>query len=243
MSAPAGASGVVEDPAPSRSHTLVIEAIDAAKREAREQAAVHIKEIEARLHAEIAKLDRAAAAMNGNDEAERGGQQRVVAAQRKPKRRRLKRASTSAAAVAKRCEDVFRFIGESPEPVASGEIGRALGMSSHSVHTTLGRLLNEGRIARVGAHAATKYTLKRGLDGLGGRPPGSRTSMSNGTLQGRIVETIEDRSSATAEELAQALGVPLDRIIDACGVLQAEGEIHMNSRNGRPVYVIQVRVA
>lgn len=243
MSDSAGASGAAEDFARSQSHALVLEAIDAGRRGVREEEAARIKEIEAWREAELAKLERARAALTGDEgEAERDGSQRPAPERRKLKRRRSRRASTSAASVTKRREDVSRLIGEGAEPIASGEIGRMLDMSSPAVHTALRQLLKERRIVRVGVHAATKYTLRRGLDGARGRPSGEPASRLGGTLQGGVVETIEDRSSATAEELAQALRVPLNQIVDVCGALQAEDEIQMSSRNGKPVYVIQARV-
>jgi predicted ArsR family transcriptional regulator len=143
--------------------------------------------------------------------------------------------------MAKRREDVDRFIGETTEPVSSGEIAEALGMSATTVLTALRRLMDEGRISRVGAHAATKYTVRRGLDSVRTGSDRSPTG-SEGTLQGLIAEIIKERSSATAEELAQALRVPLDRIHAECAALQREGEICMSNRDGKPVYVLKVKL-
>jgi hypothetical protein len=217
------------------SHTRVVEAIDAGAREIREDAALQIKQVQARCDLELAKLKRAKLALLGSTEVDRGSNEVRRATEAKRKRSRRKgRISTSAKSVAERRDSVFRFISESAEPVASGELVKGLGISTHAVHTALQQLLKERRITRIGSSVSTRYCARTGLHPLVARESGPR-----GTLQGRIVTTIGDRSYASAEELGQALGEPVERMVEVCGALQAEGEIRMDRRDGRPVYILQ----
>ncbi|HEY2479677.1 MAG TPA: hypothetical protein VGI17_13235 [Solirubrobacterales bacterium] len=62
-------------------------------------------------------------------------------------------------------------------------------------------------------------------------------------MQGRLIELIADRGSASVDELAQTLRVPREEIQAACGGLVREEEIRMASRGGRPVYVAGLAVA
>src|SRR5215212_2236240 len=175
------------------SHTRVVEAIDAGAREIREDAALQIKQIEAWCDLELAKLKRAKLALLGSTEVGLGSPQGRLTSDAKGKRsRRQRRMSSSAKSVAERRDNVFRFISESAEPVASGELVKGLGISTHAVHTALQQLLKEKRITRIGNSASTRYSARTGLRSL---------SKPRGTLQGRIVTTIGDRSYASAEEL------------------------------------------
>jgi hypothetical protein len=58
-------------------------------------------------------------------------------------------------------------------------------------------------------------------------------------LHGRVVTTIKDRGYASAEELGQVVGEPVDRVLEVCAALQAEEEIRMSRQGGRAVYVLQ----
>jgi hypothetical protein len=51
--------------------------------------------------------------------------------------------------------------------------------------------------------------------------------------------TLEDRGSASLEELAQALRASREEIQKECGALIREEEIRMARRDGRAVYVSQ----
>jgi len=50
--------------------------------------------------------------------------------------------------------------------------------------------------------------------------------------------TIKDRGYVSPEELGQALGEPVDRVLETCAALQAEEEIRMSRHGGRAVYVL-----
>lgn len=210
------------------SHKRVVEAIEAEAREVREDAALEIKQIEARRDRELAKFKQAKLILAGGAD---GGHGDVPAKPRS--RRRRKRVSSSAKSVAERRESVFRLISESAEPVSSGDLVKELGLPTHPVHTALRQLLKERRIARLGSSASTRYVLRTGL-----HPAAAAGSRLRGTPEGRIVTTIRDRTYATAEELGQALGEPVERVLQLCGGLQAEGEIEMDRRGGKPVYVL-----
>jgi len=213
------------------SHTGVIEAIDAGEQEIRDEAKLRIKEIEGWRDLELGRLERTRLALLGSRQApEKSVPERIDPPPKSRHRgRRRKRSSMS---VADRRENVFRFVGESAKPVSSGEIARALDMSSYSVHTALRQLLKERKIVRLGNSALTRYAVRTGLPTLPVQNSGQR-----GTLQGRIVTTIKDRGYASAEELGQTLGEPVDRVLEACGALQVEEEIHMSRRGGKAVYM------
>lgn len=221
-----------------RSHTRVVEAIDAEKREVGEQAAHRIKEIEALRDLDLDRLERARRTLlEGGTASGRPAPETVAPPSIQKRRRRRKRPSTSAGSVAKRREDVFRQISEGAEPTASGELARALDMSPHSVQGAIRQLLKERRIVRLGSSASTRYAIRAGLSTRAVGGPERR-----GTLHGRVVTTITDRGYASAEELGQAVGEPVDRVLEICAALQAEEEIRMSRQGGRAVYVLQSAV-
>jgi hypothetical protein len=219
------------------SHTRVVEAIDTEAQEIRKEAALQIAQVEVWRDLELTKLEQAKLIFAGHADADPGtsaaggGQAEVPERRRRSGRR--KRTSTSAKAVAERRDNVFRLISESAEPVASGELVKGLGITTHAAHTALQQLLKERRIARLGSSASTRYLARTKL-----QSPAARGSRPRGTLQGQIVTTIRDRTYATAEELGQALGEPVEHMVELCGSLQAEGEIQMDRRGGKPVYVL-----
>jgi hypothetical protein len=223
------------------SHTRVVEAIDAGAREIREDAALQIKRIEARRDLDLARFKQAKLILGGNAdpgagsaEHEKDREGRPEAPPKRQRTRRRKRLSTAVRSVAERREQVFRFIGESGGSVSSGELVKGTGISIHAVHTALQQLLKERKIIPLGTSAATRYALRTGI-----RSVPARDSIVRGTLQGRVIATIDDRSYVTAEELGQALGEPAERMVEVCAGLQAEGEIRMERRGGKPVYVLQ----
>jgi hypothetical protein len=180
------------------SHTRVVEAIDTEAQEIRKEAALQIKQVEAWRDLELTKLEQAKLIFAGGAEAPTGsaaatgGQAEVP--ERRRRARRRKRMSTSARSVAERRDNVFRFVSESGEPVASGELVKSLGITTHAAHTALQQLLKERKIARLGSSASTRYVARTKI-----QSPAAR---------------------------------------EVCGALQAEGEIQMDRRGGKPVYVL-----
>jgi len=57
-------------------------------------------------------------------------------------------------------------------------------------------------------------------------------------VQGRIVQTLEERGWASLEELAQATGAPREEVAKHCNLLVSEQEIYLTEREGRSVYAI-----
>jgi Mn-dependent DtxR family transcriptional regulator len=139
--------------------------------------------------------------------------------------------------LADRRDKVGRFIEESTEPIALGAIGRALGLSSHRVTIAIQGLIEEKRIKTVGSGSATRYVA---YDSGSGRL--IRQAPTQGTPEERIVALLEDRHQATADELAQALREPVQKVVEMCGRLQAEERVRMSNLNGRQVYILAVRV-
>jgi|GEM_PF-3201294 len=217
-----------------RSYRQVVEAIDAEKREVGEEATRRIREIEASRDLDLNRLERARRALVDSEIALGKTGSAITNPSSAPKRRRRrKRPSTSAESVAGRREAVFRQIGEQAGPVASGELARALDMSPHSVQFAVRQLLKERRIVRLGSSSNTRYDIRAGLS-----TEAAGALERQGTLQGRIVMTIKDRGYASPEELGQAIGEPVDRVLEVCAALQAEEEIRMNRHGGRAVYVL-----
>jgi hypothetical protein len=116
------------------------------------------------------------------------------------------------------------------------EIRTALRFTEFSTRSALKRLIEEGKVVRTGARETTRYVARDDVAGSPATLP-ERGPDDGGTLQGRLVELIADRGSASVEELAQALRVPREEIQATCGGLIREEEIRMASRGGRPVYV------
>lgn len=122
------------------------------------------------------------------------------------------------------------------------EIHASMRFPEFSTRSALRRLVKEGKALRTGAAEATRYAARDAGAGsvaaLTERGPDG-----GGTLQGRLVELIAERGSASVEELAQALRVSREEIQAACGGLVREEEIRMASRGGRPVYVAGLAAA
>lgn len=157
---------------------------------------------------------------------------------RKAKRSRSRRSpsSTRPEDVRKRREAVARLLVEDGGSLSLGEIRQALNLTPHTITTALNTLCEEGRAEKVGKGPQTRYVAKGnsssgesvGPGGSGGREV---------TVQGRIMEILKERGWASADELAQVVGVPRELIVKECGALLRQEEIRMERRDGRPVYV------
>jgi hypothetical protein len=215
----------------------VLDVVEAQRREIRKSATEQIKKVKERRDRELRKLDQVAAVLD------RAAQEpaRAGAGARRPsaKRRRRRRRPTPATAALERREAIYRYLLEQGRPVATGEIRRSLRISEFSTTTALKRLIEEGRIRRIGTGVATRY--KTTVDAADGpdRQGSERGAVEGGTGQGRILATLEDRTSASLGELAQALREPEEKVRSECGRLIREGEICMGRRDGRPVYLRQ----
>jgi hypothetical protein len=224
--------------------TRVLEALDAARAETWQRAEREFKEVTTRRDSDLAKLDIARDAFTemdppSNDEPASNDAPAETRPGPKPKRRMRRKGLSPASPkkLAERREKVARFIEESANPVQLKEIIRALGLTEHKAHAAITDLEREGRVKRVGVGASIRYmAADRQLSPL------SRQAPTQGTLEERIVAVLEDRHQATVEELAQALRMPLGEVGKACGRLQGEERIHMRRINGRPVYVLAVRI-
>jgi predicted HTH transcriptional regulator len=166
----------------------------------------------------------------------------VVTAPQGRSRRTGERGATVAVLAERRREAIIRFLVEQRDAVTFSTIHKTLRLSEFSTRSALKRLIKEGSVVRTGTGAGTRYAARDEGAGstavpLRGQPdPG-------GTLQGRLLELVEDRGSATSEELAQALRVPREEIQAECGRLIREEEIRMASRDGRPVYTVGLAAA
>jgi DNA-binding Lrp family transcriptional regulator len=225
--------------------TGVVKALDAARVKTRKTAEREIKEVKARRDSDLLQLDLAERALAGGNES--SGEDSKSAESMKSKRSRPTRersrvhrkrlSPASAEDLADRCEKVTRVVEENREPVALGEIARALGLTGHKAKRALQTLKGDGRIKSIGTGSATRYALADpGTGRLSKQPP------TQGVLEERIVAVLGDRHQATVEELAQALRKPTNVVAEACGKLQGEERISMSRFSGRPVYVLAVRV-
>ncbi len=212
-------------------------ALEVERRKLHVWAAGVVKDIEARRDRGLHRLDRVESALAGDAEAATKPT-RIGAA----KRSRGRRGPTVVVQAERRRQAIHRFLVERGRALAFSEIRRAMRLSEFSTRSALKRLIEEGKVIRTGTRSTTRYAAKAD----GGDPhsavlePGSGGA---GTMQGRILELIDDRGSASAEELAQALRVPREEIQRTCGALVREEEIRMARRDGRPVYMPAPEVA
>jgi hypothetical protein len=226
--------------------TGVLTAIDTARAETRRRALEEIERVEARRDADLIKLDRATQALADEGEptvgpspSPRTSPPPESDAPPKPKRRvrRKRLPATTQEQLAERCDQIARLVEESADGPAFKEICQTLGLTSHRARTGVQTLIEERRIKPVGTGSSTRY---RPADARSG--PLFRQPPTQGTLEERIVTILEDRHRTKPAELAQALRKPLQEVNEACGRLQAEERIKMDRHNGRPVYVLAVRV-
>jgi len=209
---------------PPASRDAILKAIDTERRKLAQWFSSRVRDIEAERDGRLAGLERARCALDSEP-----------AAAGKPVRTSRAKKKTAAALAREKREAIVRLLGERAEPLALGEIHRALKISEFSTQSALKRLLGDGRIRRLGTGAATRYTADPDQPTNGA----SHTERRSGTLQGRLLAVIHDRTSASLEELAQATSTPPEEVRRACGALIAEGELQMGRRNGHPVYVVR----
>ncbi len=223
----------------------VLEAIDAKRAETRRWAERALEEIEARRDSDLDKLDRAARAMAPDDQPTAGAPPRQATSEPEPdtrpttkkrvRRKRLRPASQKE--MGERCDQIARLLAESRDGLPYAAIRDTLGLTSNRTRTGILMAIEKGLIETEGTGTATRY-----VSATAGSGPLSRQAPTQGTVDERIVVVLEDRFRATTAELAQALRKPLEEVIDACGRLQSEERIRMDRHNGRPVYVLPVRV-
>lgn len=211
----------------------VRKALETERRRLHAWAAGLVKEVEGRRDEGLRRLDLSESALAKGTE---------VVAKPAPTRSRRpggKRGPSVAVAAERRREAILRFLVEQGRAMSFSEIRTALRFTEFSTRSALRRLVKEGKVVRTGVRETTRYAARGETAGSLARLPG-RGPDDDGTLQGRLVELIVDRGSASAEELAQALRVPREEIQATCGGLIREEEIRMASRGGRPVYVAGV---
>jgi hypothetical protein len=216
--------------------STVRKALETERRRLHAWAAGLVKEVEGRRDEALRRLDLSESALTKGTE---------VAAKRALTRSRPpggKRGPSVAALAERRREAILRFLVEQGRPLGFSEIHAAVRFTEFSTRSALKRLIAEGKVVRTGARETTKYAARDEGAGSPARLP-ERGPDDGGTLQGRLVELIADRGSASAEELAQALRVPREEIQATCGGLIREEEIRMASRGGRPVYVAGLAAA
>lgn len=215
--------------------SAVRKALDTERRKLQAWAAGLIRDIEDQRDYGLRRLDKVASALT--DEGE-GASRKASPA--KSRRRRSGRGRPKVAALAeKRRQAVYRFLVEQGRSLALTEIRRSLRLSEFSTRSALKRLMVEGTVIRIGTGSGTRYQAKPGAASAPAVDVGPPHTPTEGTIQGRLLATLQDRGSASLEELAQAVRAPREKIERECGGLIREEEIRMARRNGRPVYVHQ----
>jgi hypothetical protein len=206
--------------------------IDRARAKVRVEAKRRIREAEAWQDSELATYDRACSALKPDREENT----QPARARRRGATSRLRDKRQSPASredLAHRRDKVARMVEEAKAPVALGEMVRALALSPHKAKLAVQGLVREKRIEPIGSGSATRYVPAKPSS-----TPIARQAPTQGTIEERIVAVLEDRHHASAEELGQALGEPLEGVIEACGRLQGEEKIRMTRINLHPVYIL-----
>jgi len=214
----------------------VLEVLEGQQLEVRQWMLAGIKSLEDECGEELRRLERAAAALGGVSRraGAKAGPEEPPRPRSRAKRRSKRKRPGSAQALHERCEAVFRFLDEQEEPRAKGEIRSALRISDFGATSALERLMEEGRVRRMGVGSATRYEAKRRAS----TPrPSSPSVAEEGTIQGKVLAIVRDRGRASCEELAQALRVAPELIRRECAVLITEEEIRMDRHEGKSVYV------
>jgi DNA-binding Lrp family transcriptional regulator len=213
----------------------VLQAIETACAEIRKEKTRRIKEVNTWYDAEMGRCERvrrALPAVPGTSSDNSSSPRR----RKSSARVRTKRHSTSPKSVASRRDKVGRYLEESPDPASISEMARDLGLTVSSVRTAIRTLEDEGRVRSVGTSSSTRYTTAKRRSSLS-----STQAPTLGSTEDRIVAVIRDRSHASADELGQALGIPVPEVILVCARLQAEEKIRMNRIGNKSVYVIARR--
>lgn len=216
--------------------SMVRKALETERRKLHAWAAGLVKEIEGHRDEALRRLDLSESALVEDAN---------IVAKAKPGKSRPrggKRGPSVAVLAEHRREAILRFLVEQGRAMSFSEIRTALRLSEFSTRSALKRLIEEGKVDRTGTRGTTRYTARgEGAGSVAALP--ERRPDDGGTLQGRLVELIADRGSASVEELAQALRVPREEIQATCGGLVREEEIRMASRGGRPVYIAGLEAA
>ena len=218
----------------------LIAAIDAEKRTVWDRAAARMKEIEGERDSLLDRFDRAIAALEEDAGASTPGASPPKDPEpRKPdaRRRRGGRTSTTPAAARKRREAILRCLTERGAPTSPRELERVLKIPVYALKGALARLCKEGKVVRTGHGRSTRYEVADVSPASAGPPSAARLRQS-GTLQGRILATVETRGWASLDELVQAVEASREQVVEAVGALVREEELRMDRRNGRAVYVI-----
>jgi len=215
----------------------ILEAVEAQRHEVMRLAGEDIRRVEDRRERDLRRLDDVAGSLAlGESKAETSPPSSTGAPARPERpngkrRRKGKRQSASQKALESR-EAVLRLLQEADGPRASGEIRRPLGLTEHTTTNALKKLIAEGAVEKRGTGAHTRY--------LAARSSGARlgaAQLKTDTIQGKILMILDDRGSASLNELAQALRIPAERVREECAALIAEGEIRMSTAGGAPIYV------
>ncbi|HKT82836.1 MAG TPA: FaeA/PapI family transcriptional regulator [Solirubrobacterales bacterium] len=211
-------------------------ALETERRKLHAWAAGLVKEVEGRRDEALRRIDLSESALVEDAKIV------VKAAPSRSRRPGSKRGPSAAVLAERRREAILRFLVERGRAMRFSEIRTALRLSEFSTRSALKCLIEEGKVVRTGTRGTTRYAARSEGAGTVATLP-ERGPDDGGTMQGRLMELIADRGSASAEELAQALRVPREEIQAACGGLIREEEIRMASRGGRPVYVAGLAAA
>src|SRR4249919_1961823 len=132
---------------PPASKDAILKVIETERRKLAQWFSSRVREIEMERDGRLAGLDRAGRALDSEP----------TTAIKPEKRPRSKKAKTAAALAGEKRDAIVRLLGERAEPLALGEIHRALKISEFSTRSALKRLVTEGKIRRLGTGAATRY--------------------------------------------------------------------------------------
>lgn len=190
-----------------------------------------IKTIEARRDDQLQRLEQAVNALRAGGQVGREAQRPVPKQTKKRRRRRSRRPTTTPAAAQERREGIVRYLAEQDAPRSRKDIESALGLTQDSASNSLRMLREEGQIERIGNRSATRYRVPA-------TAPHAGLSPGSGTVQGRIVQTLQERGWASLDELAQAIQAPRAEITKQCNLLVSEHEIFLTEHEGRSVYAL-----
>jgi predicted transcriptional regulator len=189
-----------------------------------------IRSIEGRRDHELRRLDRFATALAAADTSPPS-----------PRRRRRGRGTgpTTAEAAEQRRESVLRLVVERGS-VSFAEILDSLRMPEVSTRSALKRLVSAGLVIRTGTGRATRYEPAPGTEArAGGDAPSTRVVRTRKAIQASLLATIEERGWARPDELAQSVHVSRAEVERECKELIRAGEIRMDQRERRSIYVFK----
>jgi hypothetical protein len=194
------------------------------------------------LTAELAELDKAEAAFGVKAEPTPPADPAPKPQRRRPQKRR---GQTSPAAALERREALYTWLAEHDGPAGVAEARAALDFSEGQFRTAIVRLMEERRVTKEGERQFTRYdAVESGTEPpapssepAGAPPVPTPPSGETGTLQGRVLNAVQSRGFATLGDLVQVTGGSSEEVLEVCGLLIRENEIHMERRNGNPGYV------